>query len=91
MSDREPLDTDSTLLIVSAGLRVLHWLGNLLDSSGVGSSVLAREFTPSLSVSGSNHSSDQLTLILSILAVPEGAHGNSAAFLFDDKFISTVT
>jgi len=91
LSDREPLDTDSTLLIVSAGLRVLHWLGNLLDSSGVGRSVLAREFTPSLSVSGSNLSSDQLTLILSILAVPEGAHGNSAAFLFNDKFISTVT
>lgn len=91
MSDREPLDTDSTLLIVSAGLRVLHWLGNLLDSSGVGRSVLEREFTPSLSVSGSNLSSDQLPLILSILAVPEGAHGNSAAFLFDDKFISTVT
>lgn len=91
LTDREPLDADSTLLIVSAGLRVLHRLGNLLNSSRGRRSVLAGELSPSLSVSGSNLSSDQLTLILSVFSIPEGAHGKSAAFLFNDDLTSTVT
>lgn len=82
-TNSSPGDLDSTLLIVSGGLRVGHRLGDLLNSSATSVGVLARELTPSLGVHSSNLSLDELALILSVLAFPEGAHGKSAALLLD--------
>lgn len=90
-TNRVPGDLDSTLLIVSRGLRVGHRLGDLLNSSATSVSVLARELTPSLGVPSSNLSLDELALILSVLAFPEGAHGKSAALLLDVFFELSIT
>lgn len=90
-TNRAPGDLDSTLLIVSGGLRVGHRLGDLLNSSATSVGVLARELTPSLGVSSSNLSLDELALILSVLTFPEGAHGKSAALLLDVGFELSIT
>lgn len=52
---------------------------------------MARELTPSLGVSGSDLSLNELALVLSVQTTPEGAHRKSAAFLLDDRFVGSVT
>jgi len=88
---RVPCDLDSTLLVISGGLRVTHRLGDLLNLSSSGIGVLARERTPSLGVIRSNLSLDECALILSVLAFPEAAHGKSAAFLLDVSLELSIT
>jgi len=96
ISNRVPLELNGRLGFFSASYWALHGSGNLLDSSGIGAtSAVAGELSPSLGVSSSDLSLDELSLILSEKTVealsPEGAHGKSAAFRFNDRIERSVT
>lgn len=96
ISNRVPRELNGRLGLFSASYWALHGSGNLLDSSGIGAtSAVAGELSPSLGVSSSDLSLDELSLILSVKSVeaysPEGAHGNSAAFVVNDRLERSVT
>lgn len=96
ISNRVPLELNGRLGFFSASHWALHRSGNLLNSSGIeATGAVAGELSPSLGVSSSDLSLDELSLILSVKTVevfsPESAHGKSAAFRLNDSIKRSVT
>lgn len=91
VSNSKPLDRDTTFSGISLGVGVVHWGTYLLNSgSGANGNSFAGEVGPALGVLRSNTGCNVLALILLVLSTPESAHGEGAAFVFDNLFVRSI-